>query len=226
MQERWAQAFKIYEELCVMTAAEAETRLQQLHATQPELVDLVHQLRSKPSITLQPIKWIGALDEAATAATSPGRRLGAYTLINEIGRGGMGSVWLGERADGRYQGQVAIKLLSAAALSAPSARERFKREGDLLAKLSHPNISRLLDAGVTHANIPYLVLEYVDGLPLHKYCEKHSPSVINMIRLFCQALDAVAYAHSMLVLHRDIKPGNILVTVDGNVKLLDFGLGK
>jgi serine/threonine protein kinase len=155
-----------------------------------------------------------------------GSRLGAYRMIREIGRGGMGTVWLGERDDGIYHGQVAIKILSLSLHLELASRDRFTREGEILAKLTHPNIARLLDAGVTDAGVRYLVLEYVDGVPITRYCQTSELSIDQTLHLFCQALDAVAYAHSLLILHRDIKPGNVLVTQDGTVKLLDFGLGK
>jgi tetratricopeptide (TPR) repeat protein len=137
----------------------------------------------------------------------------------------MGSVWLARRSDGRYQGLVAFKLLNLALLGRGGA-ERFAREGSALARLAHPNIARLLDAGVTGAGQPYLVLEHVDGEPIDRWCEAHALDVNARVRLTLEVLAAVAHAHGKLVLHRDLKPGNILVTPDGRVKLLDFGIAK
>jgi serine/threonine-protein kinase len=225
VRELWSQAFREFEKLSALTATEADARLRELQEEQPELAKLVERIRSQPAISLQPIPWAGHDGNAAAPGTS-GARLGAYTLIREIGRGGSGSVWLGERADGLYHGQVAIKLLSAPLLHDVSNRQRFAREGELLARLSHPNIARLLDAGTSDEGARYLVLEYVDGVALGEYCASEGLGIEATIKLFCQAVDAVAYSHAQLILHRDIKPGNMLVTASGELKLLDFGLGK
>jgi serine/threonine protein kinase/tetratricopeptide (TPR) repeat protein len=157
-----------------------------------------------------------------------GHLVGAYRLIAPIGQGGMGSVWLGERADGRFEGRAAIKLLNLSLMGASPSRgeERFKREGSLLARLNHPNIARLIDAGVTASGQPYLVLEHVDGRPIDTYCDDHALGVDARIRLFLDVLGAVAHAHANLVVHRDVKPSNVLVSADGRVKLLDFGIAK
>jgi serine/threonine protein kinase len=155
-----------------------------------------------------------------------GRTVGAYTIVRELGRGGMGSVWLAQRADGRYEGQVAIKFLHGGTWAGTSA-ERFVREGSILARLAHPHIARLIDAGGTDAEGQrYLVLEYVDGMPIDRYCEAQGLGVVARVRLFLDVLAAVAHAHNHLVLHRDIKPANILVNAAGEVKLLDFGIAK
>ena len=154
-----------------------------------------------------------------------GQEVGAYRLLSLIGQGGSGSVWLAERADGRFQGRAAVKLLNLA-LVKRSGEERFRREGTILAHLRHPNIAHLIDAGVTSAGQPYMVLEYVDGQTVDKYCADHRLSVQARIRLFLDVLEAVAHAHTNLVVHRDIKPANVLVSTDGQVKLLDFGIAK
>ena len=154
-----------------------------------------------------------------------GRRLGAYTLERPLGQGGMGTVWLARRSDGRYEGWVAIKLLNLALLDAQGG-ERFRREGTALASLAHPNIARLADAGVTEDGQPFLVLEYVEGRPIDTYCDDERLSPERRIALFLQVLGAVAHAHANLIVHRDLKPSNILVTADGTVKLLDFGIAK
>ncbi len=157
-----------------------------------------------------------------------GHRVGAYRLVAPIGQGGMGSVWLAERADGRFEGRAAIKLLNLSLMGASPSRgeERFKREGSLLARLSHPNIARLIDAGVSATAQPYLVLEYIDGLPIDRYCDEHALGVEARVQLFLDVLAAVAHAHANLVVHRDLKPSNVLVSADGRVKLLDFGIAK
>ena len=157
--------------------------------------------------------------------TLEGLEVGAYTLERSLGHGGMGSVWLARRTDGRFEGKAAVKLLNLS-LASPAGQARFRREGSLLARLAHPGIARLLDAGVSRSGQPYLVLEYVDGRPLDAYATEHMRSPEERIRLFLRVLDAVASAHASLVVHRDLKPSNILVTSDGNVKLLDFGIAK
>lgn len=159
------------------------------------------------------------------AATLTGRRVGPYVIEAEIGGGGMGSVWKAQRADGRFEGHVAIKLLHLSWLGR-IGEQRFQLEGQLLARLDHPNIARLIDAGVLEGGQPYLVLEYVQGEPIDSYCERASLPTEARVELFLHALGAVAHAHRHLIVHRDLKPSNVLVTADGTVKLLDFGIAK
>jgi eukaryotic-like serine/threonine-protein kinase len=154
-----------------------------------------------------------------------GTLLGAYRLERQLGRGGMGTVFLASRADGAYEKQVAIKILSTAGASEELVR-RFLEERQILARLDHPNIARLVDGGTTGQGQPYLVMEYVDGIPIDRYCRERSVDMDRRLELFARACSAVAYAHENLVVHRDIKPGNILVTADGTPKLLDFGIAK
>ena len=154
-----------------------------------------------------------------------GRRVGPYVIESEIGRGGMGSVWRALRADGHFEGYVAVKFVHASWLGREGER-RFRREGRLLARLNHPHIARLLDAGVLDDGQPYLVLEYVEGQPIDQYCDRRGLDTAARVRLFLGVLDAVAHAHSHLIVHRDIKPTNILVTDAGDTKLLDFGIAK
>ncbi|MEO8836909.1 MAG: serine/threonine-protein kinase, partial [Caldimonas sp.] len=154
-----------------------------------------------------------------------GRRLGPWLIERLIGRGGMGQVWLARRTDGLYDGLAAIKLMRLSTIDA-GANARFAREGQLLGRLSHPNIARLLDAGVTTDGERYLVLEYVDGERIDRYCDAQRYTVAQRIALFVVVCQAVAHAHENLVVHRDLKPSNIFVTRDGQVKLLDFGVAK
>lgn len=163
--------------------------------------------------------------EAASEPTLIGRSVGPYVIEAEIGRGGMGSVWRARRADGRYEGTVAIKFVHAAWIGR-AGEQRFRIEGNLLARLDHPHIARLLDAGVLEGTQPYLILEYVEGEPIDQYCERRHLGVEERIRLFLDVLGAVAHAHSHLIVHRDIKPANVSVTREGVVKLLDFGIAK
>jgi serine/threonine-protein kinase len=160
-----------------------------------------------------------------TPSTLVGRTFGAYTLECSLGRGGMGSVWLGRRSDGRFEGTAAVKVLDASLASRADA-ERFRREGNVLARLTHPHIAHLIDAGVTPDGRPYLVLEHVSGQRIDEYCDAHTLDVDARVRLFLDVLAAVAHAHAHLIVHRDIKPANVLVTTTGEVKLLDFGIAK
>jgi len=163
--------------------------------------------------------------QSAARRSLQGMQLGAYTLVRPLGEGGMGSVWLARRHDGRFEGQVAIKLLHLSLL-ASQGEERFRREGSILARLSHPCIARLLDAGVGPSGQPYLVLEYIEGQHLDRYCTERQLDINSRLRLFLDVLGAVGYAHSNLVLHRDLKPANILVTANRQIKLLDFGVSR
>jgi len=163
------------------------------------------------------------LDEVGSKLN--GLRLGAYTLERQLGQGGMGTVWLARRTDGQFDGYAAVKLLNLGLLS-PTGEARFKREGSVLARLTHPGIARLMDAGVTTGGQPYLVLEYVDGERIDSYADENGLSREVRISLMLDMLAALGHAHANLIVHRDIKPSNILVTRDGTVKLLDFGIAK
>jgi eukaryotic-like serine/threonine-protein kinase len=154
-----------------------------------------------------------------------GCRLGPYQLIEEIGQGGMGTVYRAVRADDQYQKQVAIKLIRTG-FDTRSALARFRSERQILATLEHPNIARLLDGGAADDGSPYFVMELVEGIPIHEYCDVHKLSVTERLRLFRTVCSAVQYAHQNLVIHRDLKPVNILVTSEGVPKLLDFGIAK
>ena len=161
----------------------------------------------------------------APIASLTGQVVGAYRLISPIGQGGTGSVWLAERCDGRFEGRAAVKLLNIS-LVGRAGEERFRREGNILARLRHPRIAHLIDAGVSPAGQPYLVLEHVDGQTIDRYCDDRGLPIEERVRLFLNVVDAVAHAHANLIVHRDIKPANVLVSTTGDVKLLDFGIAK
>jgi eukaryotic-like serine/threonine-protein kinase len=172
-----------------------------------------------------PLGHAAGPDAARPPGALAGWRLGAWTLERPVGQGGMGTVWLARRNDGRFEGTAAVKLLNVALLD-PVGAARFQREGTLLARLSHAHIARLLDAGVAEGGQPYLVLEYVEGERIDRYCDARRCSPAERIGLFLDVLGAVAHAHANLVVHRDLKPSNILVAAGGSVKLLDFGIAK
>jgi serine/threonine protein kinase len=148
-----------------------------------------------------------------------------YRLIELIGQGGMGDVYRAERADGQYDQRVAIKFVRAG-LDTSAILERFRNERQVLASLDHPNIARLFDGGTSEEGIPYLVMELIEGTPIDHYCDLQKLTISERLQLFLQVASAVQYAHQHLVIHRDIKPGNILVTKAGIPKLLDFGIAK
>jgi WD40 repeat protein/serine/threonine protein kinase len=195
---------------------------QELRAEVEELLSFLPQ--SGDFIERPPLADPSLFDSIAQSL-SAGRRIGTYRVLEEIGRGGMGAVYLAVRADDEFSKQVAIKLVWPGFDSAEVIK-RFRQERQILANLDHPNIARLLDGGTTEEGWPYVVMEYVNGVPITDYCNKNQLSIAERLKLFQQVCAAVAYAHRNLVVHRDLKPGNIFVTRDGSVKLLDFGIAK
>ncbi len=161
--------------------------------------------------------------EAARPAV--GIRVGPYEVLRELGRGGMGVVYLAARADEQFRKRVAIKVIKTGPDEEGVIR-RFRRERQILASLDHPNVARLLDGGATGDGRPYFVMEYIEGHPLHEYCDRHRLSIVDRLKVFQQVCSAVAYAHRNLIVHRDLKPSNIIVTADGIPRLLDFGIAK
>jgi non-specific serine/threonine protein kinase/serine/threonine-protein kinase len=173
----------------------------------------------------------GAIHEAAESVTLEetaamvGRRIGPYQVMEELGQGGMGAVYLAVRADDEYRKRVAIKVVRQG-LADPEVVRRFRNERQILASLDHPHIARLLDGGTTANGMPYVVMDYIEGKPIDQYCNSHRLTIDERLKLFRHVCAAVHYAHQNLIIHRDIKPGNILVTADGVPKLLDFGIAK
>ena len=210
--------------------AERERWLCELTASQPLIADALRNLLAERDA----LNARGFLQNPPSAITDltqrhrpflAGKQIGAYTLDRLIGRGGMGEVWLASRSDGRFESRCAIKFLDRL-IARPRLADRFRHEGRLLARLGHPHIARLLDAGSTEDGHQFLVIEYVDGERIDHYCDSHSLDTEARVRLFLDAVAAVAHAHSQLIIHRDLKPSNVLVTRDGMVKLLDFGIAK
>jgi eukaryotic-like serine/threonine-protein kinase len=174
--------------------------------------------------------WRGSALQAEGNHESPtalrvGQVLGDYRVLEVIGEGGMGTVYRAVRADAEYHQAVAIKVVRGG-FDSTALAERFRQERQILADLNHPHIARLLDGGTTPDGLPYLVMEFVAGQPIKKYCEQHKLGIAERVRLFRQACSAVEFAHQRLIIHRDLKPANILVTEDAQVKLLDFGVAK
>ena len=167
-----------------------------------------------------------ARDVVSGAEIAEGQHIGAYRILQKLARGGMGAVYLAERADGLYDARVAIKVIRPEYATSESLWNRFRAEQRILASLAHPNVARMLDAGITEQRAPYVVMEFVDGELLNRFCRKRELGLRERLELFRKVCDAVSYAHRNLVIHRDIKPQNILVTADGTPKLLDFGIAK
>ena len=186
-------------------------------------IDTAREFLQSPPILSTAL--IAEAEEAEAATRETGRRVGPYRIVRRIGQGGMARVFLAERADGEFRQEVALKLLRPG-LDSELDRQRFRAERQILATLNHPNIARLLDGGVTEDGQPYLVLEYVEGMPIDAYCRQHGLSLNQRLELFLTVAAATEYAHRSLVIHRDLKPSNVLVTPTGQVKLLDFGLAK
>jgi serine/threonine-protein kinase len=213
-----------------------DSRERWLDSLSPEYRSLVPALRQAlmsddpqaSAALLAGLPTIGDQPNAVTTTATGlrvGQWIGPYQLVRELGAGGMAIVWLAQRADDASQGEVALKLPLMSRLRRDLAG-RFARECDILAKLEHPNIARMYEAGVSADGLPYLAMEYVEGKPLTSWCDAHQMGVRERLELFLQVLDAVHYAHSHQVVHRDLKPSNLLVTEWGQVRLLDFGVAK
>jgi len=226
--ERWRQILTVFDEAVSLSSAERASFLNKACANDEELRQEVDSLLLSDHQAGTKFLNIPAADLVKPIANPParvGRRIGPYYILEEIGRGGMGEVYRAGRADGQYEKEVAIKLVRGGYDSA-AVLDRFRHERQILASLDHPNIARLLDGGTTDEGIPYLVMELIEGTPIDQYCDAHQLNITPRLRIFLQVCSAVQYAHQRLVIHRDIKPGNILVTKEGAPKLLDFGIAK
>ncbi len=217
-----------FERVVDLPADQRSAILDELRTGDAELAEEVQSLLEAHDRTgLDPQESGEALRRAAAASTDPwaGARVGVYQVVRRIGVGGMGSVYEAARADEEYQKRVAIKFLHRYT-DDDGIRRRFRAERQILANLNHPNIASLLDGGVTPDGQPYIVMEYVEGEPISRWADQRRLSVRDRLLLFLQVCRAVQYAHQSLVVHRDLKPGNILVSEEGQVKLLDFGIAK
>lgn len=221
---RWKRLSPYLDEALTLSEPEQAAWLAAIREQDSALAEELHDLLQKQREVLES----EFLEEQAIPIPElrgrAGLMVGAYTLKSPIGQGGMSTVWLAERSDGRFHRRVAVKFLSIALYG--RGEERFRREGSILGRLSHPHIAQLIDAGVSASSEPYLVLEHVDGKHIDQYCDGHRLSVAARVRLLLDVIAAVAHAHANLIVHRDIKPSNVLVTDDGRVKLLDFGIAK
>lgn len=232
--DRWEKIERLLDELLDLDDDIRSRRLAELLAREPglhrEVSALLEADRRAGGVLDEPIpELVGdtdALDVGAVdAAARVGSRIDVYRLIELIGRGGMGEVYRAERTDGEFEHTVAVKMIRTGMGTEDNLR-RFRQERQILARLTHPAITRLLDGGVTEEGRPYLVMELVTGSPLIAHADRHRLPVADRLRLFDEVCAAVGYAHRHLVVHRDLKPSNVLVTGDGKVKLLDFGIAK
>jgi eukaryotic-like serine/threonine-protein kinase len=226
----WRDAMAGFEAWLDQPEAERDAFLARLAQEQPELLPRVKAMieadaRAEGQAFLAaPATEAVTLDEAEAPAA--GQRLGAWTLQSPIGSGGMGEVWRALRSDGLYTGFAAVKLQRQGRTAAPDHDARFAREAQFLARVSHPHVAQLLDAGVTPSGTRYLVLEYVQGAAIDRWCDDRRLDIDARLHLFMQVCEAVAFAHAQQVVHRDLKPSNILVSEPGHAKLLDFGVAK
>jgi len=234
----WQQLSALYEAADALDPVSLAAWLAQLRAqSHPLLKQLEQMLMAREQV--QHNGFLGAspalppssptsTNEPQAVAWAEGSRIGPYRLVRRLGEGGMAEVWMAQRDDGAFQRTVAIKLLfrHAGSSERDSFAQRFSRERDILASLDHPHIAALHDAGVTPAGQPWLALEYIEGQTLTLWCDAQRLDIAARVRLFRQVLLAVQHAHANLVIHRDLKPGNILVTAQGEVRLLDFGIAK
>ena len=227
-QQQWERLQDLFHAAVALGAPERERLLSEACRDDPLLrmqVDRLLTAHERPGGFIEsPIGHPDALapvDEVFAA----GWRLGPYQLMRELGRGGMGAVYLGERADGLFTQRVAIKVIKRG-MDTPQVLARFRAERQILASLDHPNIARLLDGGTSDEGHPYFVMEYIDGQPIDVYADSRALTIPQRLELFLQVAGAVTFAHQRLIVHRDIKPLNILTTSDGIPKLLDFGIAK
>jgi eukaryotic-like serine/threonine-protein kinase len=234
--EDWPRIEGILDDVLELPASARSEMLDRVCAGDPALRAQIEKLVAADAgatcfLETPAIEYAGGIVRAASGEAAaddreqPGDRIGPYRLIREIGLGGMGRVFLADRADGQFEQQVALKLVRRGPFGG-EIHQRFLRERQILARLQHPNIARLLDGGVTPDGRPYFAMEYVNGDPITGYCDSRSLDLKSRLSLFTAVCDAVQYAHQNLVVHRDLKPSNTLVTPEQQVKLLDFGIAK
>ncbi|HEX6708580.1 MAG TPA: protein kinase [Albitalea sp.] len=232
VESDWEALSSIYEQAIELDPFARAELLERLAAERSTLLAPLQRMLSagERMDALGFLDGIAVLDLGGTPRWAPGARVGPYRLLRHLGTGGMAQVWLGERVDGAFHREVAIKLLfqhpDSQGPGADASSARFARERDILATLDHPRIAALHDAGVTGQGQHWLALQHVQGEPVTDYCDREGLDLRQRIGLFRQVLDAVRYAHANLVIHRDLKPDNIFVTTQGEVRLLDFGIAK
>ncbi len=233
--QRWLRAGDIFDRVFAAPRAQRSALVDELCRTDPDLKQIVASMldaeesalefeQAAAAIVRRGAEEATATEDAGHAPASPGR-VGPWRLVKKLGDGGMGVVWLAERADGQFEQRAALKLIKRG-MDSDAVLARFLRERQILARLQHPNIAHLLDGGITDDGRPYFAMEYVEGKALLSYCHDNDLKLEDRIRLFLEVCAAVQFAHQHHVVHRDLKPSNVLVTPAGEVKLLDFGIAK
>ena len=228
--DRWQRVKDVFSAACELDASERNRYLDETcagdAALRAEVVSLLDAHNQTDAVIDRPAAaYVGGGEVFAGSDRRIGQRIGAYEIVALIGHGGMGEVYRARRVDAQYDKEVAIKLVPAG-YHRDFVLQRLRAERQILANLDHPDIARLIDGGATDEGLPYLVMELVAGEPLDRYCEQRKLTMRERLQLFRDVCAAVSYAHQRLVVHRDLKPGNILVTAEGRVKLLDFGIAK
>lgn len=223
----WQQLKELFFEAIEMPLSDRAAWMEQINDPEQRasLAQLLADDANAPSILDASSEVLAQLVDPTPEPVAPMKHIGPYRILGELGQGGMGAVYLAERADGMFEQQVALKVIRHG-LGSGDILRRFEQERQILAALSHDNIARLLDGGTGAEGQPYFVMERIHGEPITAYCDTHQLSVDERLRLFQNACAAVQYAHQNLVVHRDLKPSNMLVTEDGRLKLLDFGIAK
>jgi len=233
--ERWQQIEAIFNEALDLDGAERAKFLRKSTGKdadlRAEVEKLISQFDEASGFIEQPLYdsgktgFLSSLLDDGDEDPMVGTVLGNYQIEREIGRGGMGAVYEARRSDGEFRLRVALKVVKRG-VDTDFILRRFRNERQILAALDHPFITRLIDGGTTPDGRPYFVMDYIDGLPLYRYCDKNRLSIEERLQLFCRVTEAVEYAHQKLIIHRDLKPSNIFITNDGSPRLLDFGIAK
>ncbi len=222
--DRWKEIKRVFDEVADLPATEQRVFLDAA-CPDAEFRREIERMLAADSSTLldeSPLSVFAVTDDDAHFKD---KRIGRYRILREVGRGGMGAVFLALRDDGEFEQKVAVKIIKTG-LGTDAILRRFRHERQILARLEHPNIARLLDGGISEDGLPFYVMEFIEGEPVDDFCRAHELSLAQRLELFRQICAAVSYAHQRLIVHRDLKPSNILVTKDGQVKLLDFGIAK
>jgi serine/threonine-protein kinase len=222
---RWLAASPYLNQALDLPPESLDAWLQELAATQPAIAVDLRQLLAVQNDSFASFLSGQALPREDSRYSYQGEVIGNYRVLRELGSGGMAVVYLAERADGHFEQRVALKILRFGADSA-EARRHFAQERQILASLDHPAIARLIDGGITAGGLPYLAMEYIEGVSIERFCDQRRLGINERLRLFLKVAEAVQYAHHHLIVHRDLKPSNIVVTHEGTVKLLDFGIAK
>ncbi|MEQ1644913.1 MAG: serine/threonine-protein kinase, partial [Pyrinomonadaceae bacterium] len=232
---RWQQIEEIFHEALELEEFQRAAYLAERAGDDDDLIAEVQKLLSQfadaSSFIEQPLYdsartgFLSDLLDDSDEDPMVGKVLGSYRIEREIGRGGMGAVYEAVRADGEFRLRVALKVVKRG-VDTDFVLRRFRNERQILAALDHPFITRLIDGGTTDDGRPYFVMEFIDGLPLYRYCDREKLSIAERLNLFCRVCEAVEYAHQKLVIHRDLKPSNIFIANDGSPRLLDFGIAK